>query len=142
MLLYLDNCCFNRPFDNQTQLRISLESQAKLYVQQGIQNGTFDLLWSYILEHENSKNPFELRRNSILGWKELASFHIAESEDILTFGESFMKRGIKLYDALHIACAYVGGCDCFLTVDKGILSKQISEILIQNPLDFVRGLED
>lgn len=24
MRLYLDNCCFNRPFDDQTQLKISL----------------------------------------------------------------------------------------------------------------------
>ena len=33
MRVYLDNCCYNRPYDDQTQLRISLESQAKLYVQ-------------------------------------------------------------------------------------------------------------
>ena len=29
MRVYLDNCCFNRPYDDQAQLRISLESQAK-----------------------------------------------------------------------------------------------------------------
>ena len=26
--IYLDNCCFNRPYDDQSQLRISLETQA------------------------------------------------------------------------------------------------------------------
>jgi len=31
--VYLDNCTFNRPFDDQTQLRISLETQAKLFIQ-------------------------------------------------------------------------------------------------------------
>lgn len=31
MRVYLDNCCYNRPYDDQTQLRISLESQAKLH---------------------------------------------------------------------------------------------------------------
>lgn len=30
--IYLDNCCFNRPYDDQTQLRVSLETQAKMYV--------------------------------------------------------------------------------------------------------------
>ncbi len=30
MKIYLDNCCFNRPFDDQSQLRILLESEAKL----------------------------------------------------------------------------------------------------------------
>ena len=29
MKLYLDNCCFNRPFDDQSQLRIRLETEAK-----------------------------------------------------------------------------------------------------------------
>ena len=141
MLIYLDNCSFNRPFDDQTQLKISLESQAKLFIQQGIQSGRFKLLWSYILEFENKKNPFEVRRDSIYSWKELAVSHIAQSEDILLLGESLMKRGIKMYDALHVACAYFGGCDCLITVDKGLLNKPISEILVQSPIDFVNGLE-
>jgi hypothetical protein len=39
MRIYLDNCCFNRPFDNQTQLKIHLETEAKLFIQQEIING-------------------------------------------------------------------------------------------------------
>ena len=31
--VYLDNCTYNRPFDDQSHLRISLETQAKLYIQ-------------------------------------------------------------------------------------------------------------
>ena len=141
MLLYLDNCCFNRPFDDQSQLRISLETQAKLFVQQGILTGRFGLLWSYILEHENNKNPFDTRRNSVSGWKEIATKSIMESEEILSFGDNLMTRGIKLYDALHVACACVGGCDYFLTVDHGLLNKGISEIRVCNPIDFVNVLE-
>ncbi len=30
MKIYLDNCCYNRPFDDQTQERIHLESEAIL----------------------------------------------------------------------------------------------------------------
>jgi hypothetical protein len=30
MKIYLDNCCFNRPFDDQSHLRIRLEAEAKL----------------------------------------------------------------------------------------------------------------
>jgi len=33
MKIYLDNCCYNRPFDDQTQMRVFLESQAKIYIQ-------------------------------------------------------------------------------------------------------------
>lgn len=31
MRVYLDNCSFNRPFDDQTQIKISLETEAKLF---------------------------------------------------------------------------------------------------------------
>lgn len=33
MRVYLDNCCYNRPFDDQGQVRIRLETEAKLRVQ-------------------------------------------------------------------------------------------------------------
>ena len=32
MRVYLDNCVFNRPFDDQSQLLISLQTQAKLAI--------------------------------------------------------------------------------------------------------------
>ena len=31
MRIYLDNCTFNRPFDDQTHIRIYVESEAKLF---------------------------------------------------------------------------------------------------------------
>jgi hypothetical protein len=30
---YLDNCAYNRPFDDQTQVKIALETEAKRYIQ-------------------------------------------------------------------------------------------------------------
>jgi len=33
MRVYLDNCCYNRPFDPQNQTRIQIETLAKLAVQ-------------------------------------------------------------------------------------------------------------
>lgn len=37
--LYLDNCSYNRPFDDQTQMKIHLETEAKLYIQECIREG-------------------------------------------------------------------------------------------------------
>lgn len=39
MLLYLDNCCFNRPYDDQSHTQIFLETQAKLHIQESILTG-------------------------------------------------------------------------------------------------------
>ena len=65
MRVYLDNCCFNRPYDNQSQIRISLETQAKLYIQDLIRNKELELATSYMLRFENEQNPYEIRRQAI-----------------------------------------------------------------------------
>jgi hypothetical protein len=68
MKLYLDNCCFNRPFDDQSHLRIRLEAEAKMRIQEEILSGSYDLVWSYLLSYENGKNPFRERREQIAKW--------------------------------------------------------------------------
>ncbi|MCF7978331.1 MAG: hypothetical protein K9L82_09980 [Chromatiaceae bacterium] len=65
MRVYLDNCVFNRPFDTQRQIRIRLEAEAKLYLQQQIKHGNLELIWSYMLDLENEQNPFRERRMAI-----------------------------------------------------------------------------
>lgn len=54
MRVYLDNCCYNRPYDDQSQLRISLETQAKLHIQDLIKEQQLELVTSYVLWYENS----------------------------------------------------------------------------------------
>jgi predicted nucleic acid-binding protein len=137
MLLYLDNCCFNRPFDNQEQAKVRLETEAKLHIQDEILGGKYQLVWSFILEYENSKNPFEDRRLSIIAWKNIAVVHRVANEAIIAFAEKIQGLGIKPKDALHIACAVECRADYFLTTDKKLLNTEIEEIKIRNPLEFV-----
>lgn len=65
MRLYLDNCTFNRPFDDQSNIKIVLETEAKLKIQENIRLGIYELAWSYVLDYENSQNPFRGRREQI-----------------------------------------------------------------------------
>ena len=58
MRVYLDNCCYNRPYDDQTSTTISLETQAKLKIQELIKNQKIELVTSYMLAYENNANPF------------------------------------------------------------------------------------
>ena len=39
MRVYLDNCCYNRPFDEQAQLSVHLETEAKLEIQRQMRSG-------------------------------------------------------------------------------------------------------
>ncbi len=142
MKIYLDNCCYNRPFDDQKQIKIHLEAQAKLYIQEKIREGIYDLVWSYILDYENSKNPYEEKRLAIAPWKEIASSYIfEETEDILTFAELLALKGIKTYDALHISCAVAAHCEYYITTDKKLLNTLVPEIKIVNPIVFVNEME-
>jgi hypothetical protein len=61
--LYLDNCSFNRPYDDQSLLRNYLESEAKVFIQKEILQNNFELAWSYIMDYEISFNPFPDRKN-------------------------------------------------------------------------------
>jgi hypothetical protein len=61
----LDNYCYNRPFDDQTQLIVNLETEAVLYIHEEIRKGKIELVWSYILDMENDDNPYEQKRNSV-----------------------------------------------------------------------------
>ncbi|MDR1000536.1 MAG: hypothetical protein LBL96_07035 [Clostridiales bacterium] len=140
--IYLDNCSLNRPFDNQSQMKIRLETEAKLYIQDCVRAGIYSLCWSFALDYENGKNPFEDKRNSIAPWKEIASDYCPRSEAIRLRGREIMKLGIKELDALHIACAIEKHCDYFITTDKGVLNKNIKGIKAINPIDFVREMEE
>lgn len=50
--MLLDNCCYNRPFDDQTQERIHLESEAILTILRRGQSGEYEIIGSDILELE------------------------------------------------------------------------------------------
>ena len=139
--IYLDNCSYNRPFDNQTQMRIHLETQAKLYIQSGVREKRYSLVWSYMLDYENSNNPYEDRKNVIAPWKEISDDYCPSSDDILSAGIKIMEHGIKDNDALHIACAIKSGCEYFITTDDKLTNKEIADIKIVNPIDFIRETE-
>jgi predicted nucleic acid-binding protein len=140
--IYFDNCCFNRPFDDQTQLKIFLEAQAKLYIQQLIIDGKYDLVWSYILDFENDQNPFDIRKNTIAQWKDISCLIIMENESIIEFAESLSAKGIKPKDALHMACAKEAGCEYFLTTDKKLLNAPVDGINVISPIELVERMED
>jgi predicted nucleic acid-binding protein len=143
MRIYLDNCCFNRPFDDQSNIRVKLETDAKLYVQLMIRTARIELAWSYILDFENDANPFFERRFTIEKWKHLSIVDIVENNVILSNANNFVKQGLKSKDALHLACAIETGCEYFLTTDDLIQkkAKDIRNIKVFNPIEFIKIIE-
>lgn len=138
MKIYLDTSVYNRPFDDQTQPRIWLETLAFALILQMIETENVQLITSSVLEYENDQNPFELRRRWVTRCTRLASFRREVDKDIRQRGEVLERKGLKAIDALHVACAEAAGSDYFLTCDDQLLRRYHDNRLeVLNPVDFV-----
>lgn len=91
------------------------------------------------------KTLYEEKKNEIRKWKEISKTFSIETELILQNAENFQKAGLKAFDSLHLACAISSKCDCFITVDKGILklSDKLDQLIeILSPIQFISKLEN
>jgi predicted nucleic acid-binding protein len=122
MKLYLDTCCLNRPFDDISQDRVFLESEAVLSILARCQGGQWNVANSEDVDLELSKtaNPDKLK-------KVRALYAVAGGERLLITGEVvtralyFQQNGLKHYDSLHLALAEFWRGDVLLTTDDGFL---------------------
>ena len=135
--IYFDVCCLNRPYDDQTQLRIELETKAKLHIQQQIANGAYSLVSSVIVDFENNNNPYPLRKLVIDDFLSHAVDYIEENSAVVDLAKEISATGVKPKDATHVACAIYAGCDYFLSTDDRLLKYKDSRIEIMNPVDFI-----
>jgi hypothetical protein len=142
MRIYLDNCSYNRPFDDQTQMKIRMETSAKLHIQSEIRNGVYELAWSFMNDVENNDNPYEDRRVSIQKWECMAKCNCKISAEILEMGKVIEKSKIKPKDSLNLACAIASKCDYFITTDIKLLNKNVEGIKIVNPMNFIVEMEE
>lgn len=136
--IYLDNCCFNRPYDDQTQLKIELETKAKLYIQNLVAQRKLDLVWSYMLDYENSNNNQYQKISAIQKWQNLSVNDVDETYEILEISEEIQQAGIKNADSIHLACAIYAKCDYFITTDNRIMKHKDKRIMICDPVEFLR----
>lgn len=138
--VYLDTCCYNRPFDDQSRLIVELETKAKLFIQSRIISGNIDLVVSYMSYFENSENPEAEKRYLIDEFFRYRKIYIGESleSEVFALAAEIMKTGIREKDAIHVASGILGGADYFITTDKRLLKYQTDRIRVVNPLDFVR----
>lgn len=144
MKVYLDMCCYNRPYDDQTQLKISMETQSKLFIQTLIKDGRLKLITSYMLRYECSSNPFEMRRNAIFDFIHRNTYMYVgdeHKEDIEAKASEIMKTGVKFKDACHVASAIYAECEYFISTDMRLLKYKSEEIKMVSPIEFVMETE-
>ena len=139
MKVYLDVCCFNRPFDDHAQDRVRLESEAVLTILEHTQSRMWAIIGSEVIDIEISKIPDDDLRckvNILTGMKQK---FITVNNDVEIRAKELEKLGFKSFDALHIACAEKGDADILLTTDdiflsKALQSRNILKVRVENPL--------
>ena len=138
--IYLDNCCYNRPFDNQKDSAICAETQAKMFIQSLIKYKSVELVYSAISMLEIAESPFEENRRSIRCFiEENAKYYVSMdcNKVAIALTDEVMQAGVKLKDASHVACAIVAKCDYLITTDKRLLKYRDKRIKIVSPIDFI-----
>lgn len=149
MNLYLDMNVYYRPFDDQTQPKIELESKAIEIIFKLIERWQYKILWSYMLEFENNSNTAKDKSEDIKAIAEIiCSNTILWNKAIDQIANEIVEKSIaRSKDALHLACAIYGKCEYFISCDNPFirtikhnehaLKHIIGSIKLVNPVDFI-----
>ncbi len=149
MNIYLDMNVYYRPFDDQSQPKIELESKAIEIIFKLIERWQYKVLWSYMLEFENNNTASKDKSEDIKAVAEIVcSETVLWHEAIDRMAKEIVEKsntGSK--DALHLACAIYGKCEYFITCDNPFirtikhneqaLRHIIGSIKLINPVDFI-----
>ena len=140
MRIYLDMCCFNRPYDDQSQLTVAMETQSKINIQNGIRNGKYELVGSYMLDYESNNVPNPMRKSAVKNFiNDFMRVYVGVQRSTIIQDKvnEIMSTGVKEKDAIHVASAIYAKCDYFITTDRRLLKYKTPEIKMVNPIEFV-----
>ena len=139
--LYLDNCCYHRPFDDLTQERIKREADAVRLILSLSKKGTFIIVSSVFVDMEMNKTSSAIKRRKVLEIYRCDEYHKLNTE-IESAARLFQSYGLKPFDSLHLAVAEIKQVDCLLTTDDGFI-KQATQFehntKVINPYVFIKG---
>lgn len=135
--IYIDVCCLNRPFDDQSQERIRIESEAVLLILTMCEDGRLRLLGSEAIDLEIALTPDE-RREKVMYLAGLAKSKVIVSDRVASRARELEALGFDVFDALHLACAEEDA-EVLLTTDDKFLSRARGhadkiKVRVENPV--------
>ena len=147
MTIYLDVSCLNRPFDDQRQERIRLESEAVMLILKRIEEGELEQVSSEIAVKEIEATPDDDRRERVSQLlPPISARHILTTDAFLRAAD-LVRLGFKPADALHVAAAAESQVEVLLSCDDRmcrVARRHQSELRIRvvNPLDWLKEQGD
>ena len=139
--LYLDNCCYNRPFDDLEQEKINLEANAIENIFRKHINKEVEIYKSMAIDFEISKIKSNNKRRQVEDlYDAMELIEIGYSEEIKQRAIELRQYNIKNMDSLHLAFAESKDIDYLITTDRLLInaSKRANlEIKVINPIEFI-----
>ena len=144
MKIYLDTCCYCRPFDNWTHLAQARVRQEIMAITDAIQvcgTSGVPVIGSpaVIAEMDDIGKP-EKREQVRAFYSRVVNVEIVETEAITTRMQELKAYGLKGLDAYHAAFAEAAGVDFLLTTDDPFerTAKRLSlKTKVINPINFL-----
>lgn len=145
--VYLDACCLNRPFDDQTQPRIRLEAEAVLMILARCEIGDWEWISSEALDWEIGRNPDPERLRRVRSLLAHADHSLLVGSAEIARAQEIEDWGLSAYDALHVACAESAGADVLLTTDDRFMRRSLGQhselhVRVANPLTWLREVSE
>ena len=142
MIIYLDVCCLNRPFDDQSQNRVRLEAEAVLSILEMAAARQLEIVGSDIINDELAEMPDHERREKVGLLLTVVSTQISLTNGIERRAVQLQKWGLMPLDALHLAAAESARADYFLTTDDNLLRKATRhqpdlKVKVENPAKWI-----
>jgi predicted nucleic acid-binding protein len=136
--IYMDVCCLNRPFDDQTQQRIRLETEAILLALSQCRSRCWKLVVSNALDVEIGQTPNLTRMRQVQDLLSVAQIKVQTSAALEQRVAELAQLGFTFYDAAHIASAERSRSDILLTTDDRLLRKATQlansvKVKVENP---------
>jgi predicted nucleic acid-binding protein len=139
----MDVCCLNRPFDDLTQDRIQLESDAVLSIIARCESGPWELVSSEVIDLESKKQTNLARQKKVQALCSASGKRLILTEDAQNRAKEFQRQGIKVFDSLHLAIAETCRMDIFLTTDDALIraaKRVMPGIAVANPVTWLMGV--
>lgn len=121
--IYLDVCCLNRPFDDQRQPRVRIETEAVWALVHAAVVGELAWVSSEVVTLEISRTADPERRRRVASLAAMAGSVISVEPGDRERARSLAAEGFGAFDALHIACAERAGVDVLLTTDDRLVKR-------------------
>lgn len=139
--LYLDNCCYSRPFDDLTQEKNNLEAQAVKGIIDKYWKNELEIYTSEVLTLEMNNIKDQIKRAKILElYNKLNLTNIPFSYKIIKRAKEIRNYNIKDMDSLHIAYAESSNIDYFITTDRLLINasnRADLKVKVINPINFI-----